>query len=353
MGSPYAENKIIYYPDVVKALYQGTTHTLTPKTIHFMPQNKCNHNCCFCSYRQSNWKNSENFNAYSHLAMNKILELFDDFEELNVQGLEITGGGEPLLHPEIKIILADLARRNFSTALVTNGTLLTSQLADLLFDTRLKWVRISIDAGNEDLYGIVRGVSPSQWQKAWDAVDQVIKRRTDQVVGLGFVVNDQNWHTVYQFIEKAADSGVDNVRISVAFTPKGVNILTKDEYEHVINTTQLAKKLERDDFKIISMVETRRKNLKQEREYDYCAVKDLLCVIEGTGNVFACCTLAGSKHGKWGNITKMRFKDLWQKTSLLRKVFDIHRHCIGACLYDGRNKIMQAIANKPDHLEFI
>lgn len=351
MANPYSVQKMIYYPDVVDALSKKASHLLNPITIHFMPQNKCNHNCGFCSYRLDNWRNSESFDAKSHLPLKKICSLFDEFEDMVVQGLEITGGGEPLLHPDVDKWLFELSKHTFATALVTNGVLLNEKRADLLFNTNLRWVRISIDAGDKNVYANVRNVASSQWFKAWDAVHRVVHRRTDEVIGVGFVVNEINWHSVYRFCGMAEQANVDNVRISLAFTPKGSNLLDESQYKHVENALELA----RQDFdvKIYDMVRERFNNCNHERTYDYCATKDLLCVIEGAGNVYACCTLTGSKDGKWGNILHGSFKELWDKSMLWRGKFNIHKHCKGPCLYDARNLVMEGIRNMPDHLEFI
>lgn len=77
-------------------------------------QNKCNANCLFCitKYRQEkNW--------------GEMLELdnLEKIKNLAIDKIEITGGGEPLLHPKINEIINRLSQRAW-TQIYTNGGLI-------------------------------------------------------------------------------------------------------------------------------------------------------------------------------------------------------------------------------------
>jgi len=65
-------------------------------------------------------------------------------------------GGEPFLRSDLYDILSEIARRGFSTYLLTNGTMITSETARRLADLGMKGVQISIE-GPEKVHDAIRG----------------------------------------------------------------------------------------------------------------------------------------------------------------------------------------------------
>jgi molybdenum cofactor biosynthesis enzyme MoaA len=78
-------------------------------------QNQCNANCIFCitKYRQET-----GFGEY--LSLSDIPKI----KNFALDKIEITGGGEPLLHPKINTII-EILSQNAATQIYTNGILLT------------------------------------------------------------------------------------------------------------------------------------------------------------------------------------------------------------------------------------
>jgi MoaA/NifB/PqqE/SkfB family radical SAM enzyme len=74
-------------------------------------------------------------------------------EEVNV-----VGGGEPLIHPEIIGILRAVKRRGLRGSLITNGTLLKEDKARAIIDMRWDYVRVSVHAGDRETFKAVHGV---------------------------------------------------------------------------------------------------------------------------------------------------------------------------------------------------
>jgi radical SAM protein with 4Fe4S-binding SPASM domain len=345
----YSTDKVLYHPKVVEAFITHNSHYLPPIFIQLMPQNVCNQNCHFCSYRLDNWKNSEKFNDKTWLEWEVLNRALDDMKELNVKAIEITGGGEPLAYQYIHELLEYCTEWGVETSLVTNGSLLNDKKADALFKTNLKWARVSIDSGKRETYEKIR--EAKHWGKAWEGIARLVERRTDQAIGVGFVVTNENFDEVYMLCEKAAEYKVDNVRVSVAFTPKGASIITPEQVSLVCEQIEYASM----DFKIDipNVFKERVDNLNTTQDYDYCGSKDLLCVIEGEGKVYTCCTLTGSDKGIMGNIKDSPFKDIWRDMSGWRKNLNPSKLCNMPCLYESRNKIMNKLRNPPKHLNFI
>ena len=84
-----------------KELEQFSNNELViPRRVQIDPVAFCNHDCSFCTYRytQDDDMNAL-FNLKDIIPLRKMLEIFDDCVELGVKAVEITGGGEPSLHP--------------------------------------------------------------------------------------------------------------------------------------------------------------------------------------------------------------------------------------------------------------
>lgn len=309
-----------------------------------------------CAYRMPGYKNSIGFDITKHIPIEKLLEIIDDFETMGVKAVEITGGGEPLVYPKLKQFLARLAQTGLEVGLVTNGTLMSQEIADLLYETNFQWARVSIDAGNEETYIKIRRVPVGHWDRAWNGVHRLMTRRTDQIIGCGFVVTPENYMEVFKFCELASNYNVDNVRISMAFTNKGADLLSQIQINEVHSQIKRAKnKFENENFSIPNVFKERVNNLQLSptQDYDYCGTKDVICVIEGEQRVFTCCTLAGDPRGLMGNIKDKRFKVLWEEKADWRDKFDVRKRCQVVCLYEQRNKNMLRLMDKPKHINFI
>jgi len=352
----YATDKVIYHPRIVQSFMAHCSHEMFPVFVHLMPQNFCNQNCEFCSYRMQDWKNSQNFDARSHLSWERLQKLLHEFHDMGVNALEITGGGEPLAYPDIHKLFDELSTMPIETALVTNGTLLKERTADLLYRTHLQWARVSIDAGNKKNYCKIRRCPESHWDMAWRGISRLVSRQTHQTIGIGFVVTEHNYMDIFELCSRAKNAGVDNVRISVAFTTKGADILSQEQKMEARKQLEEASKLNCRVFKVVDLFDERLNNLRlsaEKQDYDYCGIKDLLCVIEGQGNVYTCCTLTGMKAGFIGNIMEQSFDKLWSDRVKWREEFDPRKMCKCTCLYEKRNQVILGLRNPPEHINFI
>ena len=84
-----------------------------------------------------------------------IEKIIENFKELNVKAVEVTGGGEPLMHKNRYKMFELLFDAGFDVSLVTNGTLVDDRLAEMLAPN-LTWMRISIDAATAETYKMLR-----------------------------------------------------------------------------------------------------------------------------------------------------------------------------------------------------
>ena len=81
-------------------------------------------------------------------------------EKLNLLGPQIIsiGGGEPMLHPELTAIVRTLARHHFPV-MITNGSLVTPELARELFAAGMVEISVSVDYADSHKHDAQRGMA--------------------------------------------------------------------------------------------------------------------------------------------------------------------------------------------------
>ena len=117
--------------EVVRAL-ASTDH---PLLAHLIPVRRCNLACKYC-------------NEYDDFSKPVPTELMfkrvDKLGELRTSVITISGG-EPLLHPDLDLIIHRIRKWAMVAGLITNGYLLTAERIKRLNKAGLEWLQISID----------------------------------------------------------------------------------------------------------------------------------------------------------------------------------------------------------------
>jgi MoaA/NifB/PqqE/SkfB family radical SAM enzyme len=102
---------------------------------HVIPMRRCNLACGYC-------------NEYDNVSKPVPIEtMYQRLDHLAGMGTNIItiSGGEPLLHPELDLIVARIRRRGMIAGMITNGYLLVADRIKRLNDAGLDHLQISID----------------------------------------------------------------------------------------------------------------------------------------------------------------------------------------------------------------
>lgn len=138
----------------------------------------CNLRCKMC-YRNYDIKVRE-----GTLSVDDIMLLVKQFSEMHIPSLWLSGG-EPLLHPNIQEILRAFASvKPVDYWMVTNGLLLSEEIAETIVDAKLTWLSISIDASTVDAYKKIRG---GDYQRLLNNIDQFLTIREEKGSKLPFL----------------------------------------------------------------------------------------------------------------------------------------------------------------------
>ena len=109
-GSPYSPLKVLHHRDRIDKIKSGVQ--IVPTQVQLIISDLCNQDCSFCAYRMSGYTSNQLFAGDSELAKNgtnnpkrmietsKVFEILDDCQEMGVGAIQVTGGGEPTVHPD-------------------------------------------------------------------------------------------------------------------------------------------------------------------------------------------------------------------------------------------------------------
>jgi MoaA/NifB/PqqE/SkfB family radical SAM enzyme len=130
----------------------GEEKFIRPITVEISPTDKCNLNCSWCSVRDR---------AGRELSLEQVKDVINDYATWGAKSFEFTGGGDPLMHPDIEEIVEyahdKIGGEKFvgGVGLITNGIGLAKIKNLAEFTEKLTWMRISLsglDFGAEKQY---------------------------------------------------------------------------------------------------------------------------------------------------------------------------------------------------------
>ena len=364
--SEYSENKIFHHPDSIAALKQGKQPV--PIHLQLIISDLCNQDCSFCSYRMSDYMNNELFslkdgktgkvnnNPNRMISKDKCFEIIDDCKSLGIKAVEISGGGEPLLHPDHSAIFQRILDNKLDLSLISNATKISPELLPVLLKS--KWVRFSFDAASPETYTSVRRVSQKHYVSAWNNVKAMVKAKketlSDVTIGVSFVVTKDNFLEIFDFANMAKDAGVDNARISAFFQSEGENYFS-EIYEHVSSEISRAEQLQTDSFTVFNNFGKRVGDLKQASpNYRLCGYQHFTCYIGADLNLYRCCNTSYTTNGLVGSLAKQSFKTLWHSEEKKQKYQSFDARSCKWCMFNNKNKaILYAISPNPKHVNFV
>jgi MoaA/NifB/PqqE/SkfB family radical SAM enzyme len=106
-----------------------------PILAHVIPMRRCNLSCTYCN---------EYDDSSKPVAIDVMYQRLDQLARLGTTIITISGG-EPLLHPDLDLIVAHIRKRGMIAGMITNGYLLTAERIQRLNRAGLDHLQISID----------------------------------------------------------------------------------------------------------------------------------------------------------------------------------------------------------------
>jgi len=346
MRDPYSPNKAFLHCDRLGQYQNGGVPF--PVQVHFVISDLCNQNCSFCAYRVDGITEifrtieadgSVNKNPNRLMTTANARRTLQELSMAGAKAIQFTGGGEPTMHKDCADLMLYANDLGMDTALVTNGTNLSDELLNSIL--RCTWVRISLDHSQADGYSKMRSTPHDMFDKVLKNITTIVKakKESDSIVtiGIGFVVNKDNWSLIYEAALLARHLGVDNFRISAAFTDEGIGYF-KEFHDVAYTLSVRAESLSGNGFLVFNKYGERISDLELKAPINKKCPYQYLCTYIGADmNVYRCCVLAYTTRGLIGSLYDSSFSKLWRNNKRTKdlKTFDA-RKC-ARCQFNEKN----------------
>lgn len=330
-----------------------------PWVIELDPTTACNLACHGCI--SANLLNQGGFKR------DRIKELAKEFKDIGVKAVVLIGGGEPMAHPEFGTIVDYFHENDIHVGVTSNGTLIHKYAKSLAHHT--KWVRISVDAGCEEVFQDYRphASGKSQFNKVIDGMKLLAKSRTTKL-GFSFLVLEKvgadkkysdkgknfvetNATDISKAAKLAKDIGCDYFEVKPSFDPfHFLNDTSKIMANIIREELEKSAPLIDDNFKIISpytLEKTMEGEQKQIKEYSRCLTAEMRTVLSPSG-AYVCPYHRGNSNLKIGDPNTETLSEIWYgktRKEIMQKL-DPRKHCEFHCIRHNTNKVLEKIHGK-------
>ncbi|MDB9811019.1 radical SAM protein [Candidatus Pelagibacter sp.] len=370
------QSKVLYHLDTVLDYFDGKN--VDPITMEIDPSNACNHSCPFCisgHIHLSKFKGTEFFNRQM-MDKKTLLNLVQDLSKTKIKSIAFTGGGEPTMNPSLKDAIVYLKKNsNIQLGMYSNGSMMKRfDLFDTIVES-LEWIRVSIDAGTKKSYDDLRVTNSSNnFDVVISNIKKLIERKKELksniIIGVGFVVTQDNYNEVIDFANLFKDIDVDYCQ----FKPEIIQIErngTQDDKKQQISSEFwaykiidllneasqiLGKKFESNAYKIEDLI------VDQDnygRGYKECIGSQFQPCIGADGHVYVCTNHRGHKKYSYGNLYEESFKKIWGNIKKKQKIMNLINkkekfcNCTQLCKPHESNKMLWSIKNNLKNKEAI
>lgn len=169
-----------------------------PITADVFITNYCNNNCPYCTYHRWELEPGSRYMRYED-----FVQYGTRLIDLGVEGIILTGGGEPTINPDFDKIAEWLSNRNIRWGINTNFNVLRY--------CKPAYLKVSLDGYDEDSYERSRGVR--KYEKARENIQAYgeWKKEHSPETSLGIQMVAMDTESVFRFYEANKDLPVDYI----------------------------------------------------------------------------------------------------------------------------------------------
>ena len=290
----------------------------------------CNHRCDFC-YNFLNLEKTNKKERNFFLDGDYVLNLINQLAKCDIDKLIISGGGEPLLHKDIRKILETSLRYNFSTILYTNLDNDIDDLAILL--AGLNSIHVNINTTNKEIYNKTRG-EKARFSRVKRNLERLIESNARLYATI--IVRDNTCENLEETIYQLNKVGLKNVNISPAF---------KFDYRDGIKIDKSLKEMEKLRQKIhdlnIKILEPEGRTVKDSNGNLFCKIHYFDITIGADYCIYPCCTVSYLEEYRIINLKDYNsFRDAWNSEERYNWIKKSNIKC-KTCWFAPVNEILE------------
>lgn len=400
-------NKWMLHPERRELALAGRFYDIIPVNAHFAPSLTCNFTCPSCTYGGSKEDYRNKLKRGEHIPKDKIITPLDNMKlivdrvgEAGIKRIIFTGGGEPLINPYTLDGMQYAKESGLSTALFTNGSLLNKEKADKLLDINPAFVRISLNAGSEEIHRLFHGLKRPYFNKVVENIRYLAKERqrinSSTEVSIGVITSPLNFSEIVDIAEvvneiymSSPEGGIDNLNyrptVNYGGHKKQINKVAEEGMKYVDEHFPEFSQSYRDFFytekqfpkevfeRAIRLVEKSKEILEDKVNVNIPAQKfkdltdqDIKCPykeclafpwvvkIGPDGSVYHCVELGIDEKYVIGNLLEQNFQEIWESEKRKKAIEKVNGNgslesvCGKGCMMHDLNRAFSQIKNYPE-----
>jgi len=328
MARIFAGDKILKHPGrIAHWLEHGWTQ---PITWELDLTNRCNHRCPRCAGGRRP--------PDAQLTGDEAKHILGQLRRFGAKAVIFTGGGEPLLHPGFPDILAYAGELGFDIGVITNGSVMTAELAKLICE-KATWCRVSLDGADAESYSYSHGMDGRALARVVRNMHLLGRYRAKATLGAGYLIDQKTMHTAEEACRMVREAGFDYIQFRPYhwdFTQIDPNVVT----------------LSSDSFSV--QLPAKYDDLGEPREYAVCYGIDFAGVVTATGRLTICCHSRGMGEFSFGNVLEQPLERVWlgEARRAAKARIDLEK-CVPNCRCHPFNKILWRIKQEQPHQNFL
>jgi radical SAM protein with 4Fe4S-binding SPASM domain len=322
---------------ILRGVRDGTAYTM-PYHVEISPTDACNYECFFC--------NSAFVDRSKRLPWDVLQKALLDLVQGGLKSIRLSGGGEPLIYPQIEEILdLCLEHRIAVSNVTTNAYRMTPKVIDRLLKLDTTEVIVSFNDIDPKLYALTNGTTERAFDVVLDNMRNLITERNRRGLKRPKVIHQfMLWKANHDRIETAYDLaeslGVDHIYVRDLWGISGDRRMNAQEL--AVAREGVRRLIARDagrGFLILGLsnedilpaneasVDTPASNgnghngsskprvlwrSDHPTRTEYCYIGWYSTVIRGNGEVFPCCKLATTEgYPALGNVKSQSMEEIW------------------------------------------
>lgn len=348
--------KVLRHLDRIAAWRDGQTPA--PVTVEWDLTNRCSLGCQDCHFAHTHvkgpWATRDRripmaFDGTGDLAdRDLVMSALVDAALAGVRGVIWSGGGEPTLHPDWRLLVSHAHALRLEQGMYTLGGHFTADTAARLAD-QATFVVVSLDAVDAPTYAAEKGVPPARFDDACQGIRWLSGRRA--AIGVSFLLHAGNWRDMGRMIALARALGATYtlLRPAIQFDPAAPGRpLTRPDW-----VTPARVDLERyATYPDVECDVTRFVAYRdwQGHGYTACQGPALNTTITPDGRVWICPNKRGLAGAALGDLRRESFHTIWARHP---GRFDVDASCRVMCRLHPVNETLDALAQPRLHEAFV
>lgn len=260
----------------------------------------CGHSCPGCLY------GSQQTAARAFFDSNRFSQLFKGLLSLMVKLVDLSGGGEPTLHPEFDAFARHCIQKQLKVSLLTNASSLEAEISGLLVEG-FSLMRIKLDASNDKVYHRIHRHSHSgEFDRVLRNTERLIslreRRKSNLIVGAEARLNQTNMNFMEEMAALGKDLGLDYIQFRRR--TGGSECLLPEQVKRVERLTEELR-CSHHPFGVYGEIGDHQINRG-------CWSSSLTLTVDASGEAYACRHFSeNTKVAPFGNLFKENAPTLW------------------------------------------